>query len=210
MTESDPLSLTVTGAGGFIGSHVVEALLKRGHKIRALVHYNSLGRWAHLQPYATQPHARIQVIAGDVADARCVEEAVEGCNVVLHLAALIGIPYSYHAPESYVNTNIRGTLNVLEACRKLKTKRLIVTSTSEVYGTAIYTPIDEKHPLQGQSPYSATKIAADKLAESYFRSFELPVVTLRPFNTYGPRQSARAVIPTILSQALSGEEDPSR
>jgi dTDP-glucose 4,6-dehydratase len=199
--------LTVTGAGGFIGSHIVENLLEKGYTVRGLVHYNSLGRWGHLQAFAARPHARLQVVAGDVADARCIEEAIEGCDVVLHLAALIGIPYSYHAPESYLNTNIRGTLNVLEACRKLKTKRLIVTSTSEVYGTAIYTPIDEKHPLQGQSPYSATKIAADKLAEAYFRSFDLPVVTLRPFNTYGPRQSARAVIPAILAQALSGEEE---
>ncbi len=197
----------VTGAGGFIGSYVVEALLKRGYAVRALVHYNSLGRWGHLEAFASQPHARLKVIAGDVTDARCVEEAVEGCDVVLHLAALIGIPYSYHAPESYVTTNIRGTLNVLEACRKLRTKRLVVTSTSEVYGTAVYAPIDEKHPLQGQSPYSATKIAADKLAEAYFCSFGLPVVILRPFNTYGPRQSARAVIPTILSQALSGVEE---
>lgn len=200
-------TILVTGAGGFIGSHVVELLLQYGHTMRALVHYNSLGRWGHLDAFATQPHGRLHVIAGDVTDARCVEEAVEGCDVVLHLAALIGIPYSYHAPESYVTTNIRGTLNVLEACRKLKTRRLVATSTSEVYGTAVYTPIDEKHPLQGQSPYSATKIASDKLAESYFRCFDLPVVTLRPFNTYGPRQSARAVIPTILGQALSGAKE---
>jgi NAD dependent epimerase/dehydratase len=198
------MKLLVTGAGGFIGSHVVELLLQHGHRVRALVHYNSAGRWRHLGAFANKPHVRLQVVAGDVTDSRCVEEAVAGCDVVLHLAALIGIPYSYHAPESYVSTNIRGTLNVLEACRKLKTRRLVATSTSEVYGTAVYTPIDEKHSLQGQSPYSATKIGADKLAESYFRSFELPVVTLRPFNTYGPRQSARAVIPTILSQALSG------
>jgi NAD dependent epimerase/dehydratase len=184
----------------------VEALLHHGYRVRALVRYNSAGRRGHLEAYAGQPHDRLQVISGDVADARCVEEAVAGCEVVLHLAALIGIPYSYHAPESYLSTNIRGTLNLLEACRKMKTKRLVVTSTSEVYGTAVYTPIDEKHPLQGQSPYSAMKIGADKLAEAYFRSFELPVVTLRPFNTYGPRQSARAVIPTILSQALSGAE----
>lgn len=201
------MEILVTGAGGFIGSHVIQLLLRRGFAVRALVHYNSSGRWGHLEAFVSQPHPQLQVIAGDVADARCVEEAVEGCSVILHLAALIGIPYSYHAPESYLTTNIRGTLNVLEACRKLKTRRIVVTSTSEVYGTAVYTPIDEKHPLQGQSPYSATKIAADKLAESYFRSFELPVVTLRPFNTYGPRQSARAVIPTILSQALSGQEE---
>ena len=207
MNSSNSIKLLVTGTGGFIGSHVVELLLKHGYTVRAMVHYNSAGRWGHLEAFASQPHARLQVIAGDVTDSRCVEEAVAGCDVVLHLAALIGIPYSYHAPESYVSTNIHGTLNLLEACRKLKTSRLVVTSTSEVYGTAMYTPIDEKHPLQGQSPYSATKIGADKLAESYFRSFELPVVTLRPFNTYGPRQSARAVIPTILSQALSGAEE---
>jgi NAD dependent epimerase/dehydratase len=199
--------ITVTGAGGFIGSHVVELLPEHGHSVRALVHYNSSGRWGHLQAFGNQPHARLEVIAGDVADTRCVEEAVGGCDVVLHLAALIGIPYSYHAPESYVSTNIRGTLNVLESCRKLKIKRLVVTSTSEVYGTAVYAPIDEKHPLQGQSPYSATKIAADKLVEAYFCSFGFPVVILRPFNTYGPRQSARAVIPTILTQALSGVEE---
>ena len=204
MKKKSSMKITVTGSGGFIGSHVVEALLHEGYTVRALVHYNSLGRWGHLEAFASQPHARLQVIAGDVADARCIEKGVEGCDAVVHLAALIGIPYSYQAPESYITTNIRGTLNVLEACRKLKIRRLVVTSTSEVYGTAVYTPIDEKHPLQGQSPYSATKIGADKLAESYFRSFELPVVTLRPFNTYGPRQSARAVIPTILSQALSG------
>ena len=206
MTNAHLVKIAVTGAGGFIGSHVVEALLQNGYAVRALVHYNSLGRWGHLEVFGGQSHRRLRIIAGDVTDSRCIEETIEGCDVVLHLAALIGIPYSYHAPESYLTTNIRGTLNVLEACRKLKTKRLVVTSTSEVYGTAVYTPIDEKHPLQGQSPYSATKIAADKLAESYFRSFELPVVTLRPFNTYGPRQSARAVIPTILSQALSGEK----
>lgn len=200
-------TILITGAGGFIGSHVVQFLLEHGHTVWAFVHYNSLGQWGYLQAFASRPHDRLKVIAGNVADTRCVEEAVDGCDIVLHLAALIGIPYSYHAPESYVTTNIRGTLNVLEACRKLKIKRLVVTSTSEVYGTAIYTPIDEKHPLQGQSPYSATKIAADKMAEAYFRSFDLPVVTLRPFNTYGPRQSARAVIPTILAQALSGEEE---
>jgi dTDP-glucose 4,6-dehydratase len=200
-------AVLVTGAGGFIGSHVAEALLRNGCRVRALVRYNSAGRRGHLEALAGRPHARLQIIAGDVTDARCVEEAVAGCDVVLHLAALIGIPYSYHAPESYLSTNIRGTLNLLEACRKMKTKRLVVTSTSEVYGTAVYTPIDEKHPLQGQSPYSATKIGADKLAEAYFRSFELPVVSLRPFNTYGPRQSARAVIPTILSQALSDAEE---
>jgi NAD dependent epimerase/dehydratase len=197
-------TILVTGAGGFIGSHVVELLLRGNYDVRALVHYNSFDRWGHLQRFAKKPHPRLTVLAGDVADARCVEEAARGCRTVLHLAALIGIPYSYQAPESYVDANIRGTLNVLEAGRKLGTERIIVTSTSEVYGTARFTPMTEDHPLQGQSPYSATKIAADKLAESYFLSYALPVVTLRPFNTYGPRQSARASIPTILTQALSG------
>lgn len=201
------MTLAVTGAGGFIGSHVVSALLQRGYTIRALVHYNSLGLWGHLQSFATNPNPRLQIVNGDVTDTRCVEELAEGCDVFLHLAALIGIPYSYHAPESYLATNVRGTLNVLEACRKRRTKRLIVTSTSEVYGTAVYTPMDENHPLHAQSPYSATKIAADKFAEAYSRSFDLPVVILRPFNTYGPRQSARAVIPSILTQALSGEKE---
>ena len=196
----------MTGAGGFIGSHVVEQLLRRSYDVRALVHYNSFDRWGHLQRFAKKPHPRLTVLAGDVADARCIEEAARGCTTVLHLAALIGIPYSYRAPESYVSTNIHGTLNVLEAGRKLGTDRLVVTSTSEVYGTARFTPMTEEHPLQGQSPYSATKIAADKLAESYFASYRLPVVTLRPFNTYGPRQSARASIPTILTQALSGSK----
>lgn len=194
----------VTGAGGFIGSHVVELLLRRDYEVRGLVHYNSLDRWGHLQRFAGKPHAQLTVVAGDIADGRCVEEAAQGCERILHLAALIGIPYSYHAPQSYVSTNIIGTLNVLEACRRLGTARLVVTSTSEVYGSARVTPMTEDHPLQGQSPYSASKIAADKLAESYFSSYGLPVVTLRPFNTYGPRQSARASIPTILTQALSG------
>ncbi len=194
----------VTGAGGFIDSHLVEQLLQSGYQVRALIHYNSRDDWGHLQHFVREPHPRLEIVAGDVSDSACVERSVSGCRVVFHLAALIGIPYSYVAPESYVSTNITGTLNVLQACRKARTDRVIVTSTSEVYGTAQSTPMTEDHPLQGQSPYSATKIAADKLAEAYFRSFDLPVVTLRPFNTYGPRQSARAVIPTILAQALSG------
>ncbi|MCX6896753.1 MAG: GDP-mannose 4,6-dehydratase, partial [Verrucomicrobia bacterium] len=194
----------VSGAGGFIGSHVTELLLRSGHSVRALVRYNSRGSWGHLADVPPRLQKRLEVKLGDVTDPFLVRDLVAGCDAVLHLAALIGIPYSYVAPASYVATNISGTLNVLEACRQAKTRRVVVTSTSEVYGTALYAPIDEKHPLQGQSPYSASKIGADKLAESYFRSFELPVVTLRPFNTYGPRQSARAVIPTVLSQALSG------
>lgn len=198
------MNLLVTGGGGFIGSHVVEALIREGHSVRALVHYNSRGSWGHLDGLEPDQRERLEVRLGDVTDPYLVRDLIAGCEVVFHLAALIGIPYSYHAPASYVATNINGTLNVLEACRQAKTRRVIVTSTSEVYGTALYTPIDENHPLQGQSPYSASKIAADKLAESYFCSFDLPVVVLRPFNTYGPRQSARAIIPTVLTQALTG------
>jgi NAD dependent epimerase/dehydratase len=197
----------VTGAGGFIGSHVVEALLQAGHEVRALAHYNSRGSWGHLDGSPAAAHPKLEVRLGDVTDASMVRALVDGCDVVLHLAALIGIPYSYHAPGSYVATNVSGTLNILEACRASRVRRVVVTSTSEVYGTARYTPIDEKHPLQAQSPYSASKIAADKLAEAYFCSFDLPVVTLRPFNTFGPRQSARAVIPTVLAQALNGASE---
>lgn len=186
----------VTGAGGFIGSHLVDALVREGAEVRAYVHYNSRSDRGHLQ-------ADVEVVAGDVRDPFSVSRAVEGCEVVFHLAALIGIPYSYVAPQSYVETNVAGTVNVLEAAR-LHGARVVHTSTSETYGTARYTPIDEAHPLQGQSPYSASKIGADKLAESYARSFELPVSVLRPFNTYGPRQSLRAVIPTIVAQALAG------
>ena len=198
----------VTGAGGFIGSHLVDALLRAGLQARALVRYNSRnspGHLVHLDHAASE--GRLEFRFGDVTDPFLMRDLVAGCDIVFHLAALIGIPYSYSAPASYVNANIIGTLNVLQACREARVRRLIVTSTSEVYGTARYTPIDEAHPLHGQSPYSASKIAADKLSESFFCSFDLPVVILRPFNTYGPRQSARAVIPTILSQALSGAEE---
>ena len=201
------MKFLVTGAGGFIGSHVVEALLQAGHEVRALVHYNSRGSWGHLDGSSAAAGGKMDVRLGDVTDASMVRALVEGCDVVLHLAALIGIPYSYHAPASYVATNVSGTLNILEACRASRVHRVVVTSTSEVYGTALYAPIDEKHPLQAQSPYSASKIAADKLAESYFCSFDLPVITLRPFNTFGPRQSARAVIPTVLTQALNGASE---
>lgn len=194
--------ILVTGAGGFIGSHVVETLLRHGHQVRALVHYNSQGSWGHLRELGQQD--QLEVRLGDVTDPYLVRDLVDGCEVVLHLAALIGIPYSYHAPASYITTNVGGTLNVLEACRQAVVQRIVVTSTSEVYGTARYAPIDEAHPLQAQSPYSASKIGADKLAESFFCSYDLPVVILRPFNTYGPRQSARAVIPTVLVQAMSG------
>jgi NAD dependent epimerase/dehydratase len=194
----------VTGAGGFIGSHVVEALLAAGHEVRALARYNGRGSWGHLDGSLVAAHPKLEVRLGDVTDASMMRTLVDGCDIVLHLAALIGIPYSYLAPGSYIATNVSGTLNILEACCAMRVRRLVVTSTSEVYGTARYAPIDEKHPLQAQSPYSASKIAADKLAESYFCSFDLPVVTLRPFNTFGPRQSARAIIPTVLTQALNG------
>lgn len=196
----------VTGGAGFIGSHLVEALVARGCSVRVLVHYNSEGRWGHLDDLAPAVRDAVEVVWGDVKDPFSVAAAVSGRDVVFHLAALIGIPYSYVAPQSYVATNVEGTLNVLEACRRFEVERIVHTSTSETYGTAIYTPIDERHPLQGQSPYSATKIGADKLAESYQRSFGLPVSILRPFNTYGPRQSARAVIPTVITQALSGHD----
>ena len=198
--------ILVTGAGGFIGSHVTELLLQGGHRVRALVRYNGRGDIGHLRHIPENLSVSLEVRLGDVTDPFLVRDLVAGCDIVLHLAALIGIPYSYIAPSSYLATNAQGTLNVLEACRQAKTPRVIVTSTSEVYGTALYTPIDERHPLQGQSPYSASKIAADKLAEAYYCSFDLPVVTLRPFNTYGPRQSARAVIPTVLAQAFKGAE----
>lgn len=198
--------VAVTGAGGFIGSHLVEELLASGRTVRALVHYNALGSPGHLDDVArflpAEVRARLSIVRGDVTDARCMRELVAGCAEVYHLAALIGIPYSYSAPGSYVATNIVGTMNVLEACRDGGVGRLLHTSTSEAYGTALRTPMDESHPLQAQSPYSASKIAADKLAESYHLSFGLPVTTVRPFNTYGPRQSLRAVIPAIASQLL--------
>jgi NAD dependent epimerase/dehydratase len=195
--------ILVTGAGGFIGSHLTEDLVKLGARVRAMVHYNSRSDWGRLEALAPDTKAKLEIIPGDIRDAFWVKEAVRGCEIVFHLASLIAIPYSYTAPQSYVSTNINGTLNVLQACREERTPKVVHTSTSETYGTARYVPIDEGHPLQSQSPYSATKIAADKMAESFHRSFGLPVVILRPFNTYGPRQSARAVIPTIISQALS-------
>jgi NAD dependent epimerase/dehydratase len=196
-------AVLVTGAGGFIGSHLVEALVSRGASVRALVRYNSRNDWGNLEDVAPEVKKQFEVLAGDIRDPFFVDRAVAKVDVVFHLSSLIAIPYSYVAPHSYVETNVNGALNVLEAARRHGTSRVVHTSTSETYGTAIYTPIDEKHPLQGQSPYSASKIAADKLAESYYRSFDVPVATLRPFNTFGPRQSARAVIPTIISQALT-------
>jgi NAD dependent epimerase/dehydratase len=194
----------VTGAGGFIGSHLIEHLLQRGAGVRAMIHYDSRPGLGNLDYCPKGTLDRIEVLAGDVCDPYFVRRAVEGVQVVFHLAALIGIPYSYVAPASYAAVNLQGTLNVLEACRAAGVERVVHTSTSECYGTALYTPIDEKHPLQGQSPYSASKIAADKMAEAYHCSFALPVSTLRPFNTFGPRQSARAIIPTIAGQLLWG------
>ena len=194
----------VTGAGGFIASHLVEALLRRDWQVTAFIHYNSRASWGWLETLHRQPPPNLKVLPGDMTDPFLVREALGGCEVVFHLAALIAIPYSYHAPASYVQTNVTGTLNLAEAARKTGVRRFVHTSTSEVYGTARYTPVDEEHPLQGQSPYSASKIAADKLIESFVCSYGLPAVTVRPFNTYGPRQSARAVIPNIIAQALRG------
>ncbi len=193
----------VTGAGGFIGSHLAERLVELGASVRAFVHYNALNTYGWLD--SSERLHDMQVIAGDICDRDSVRKAMEGAEVVYHLAALIAIPYSYNAPASYVRTNIEGTLNVLQGARELGIERMLHTSTSEVYGTARYVPIDESHPLQGQSPYSASKIGADKIAESFYLSFGVPVVTVRPFNTFGPRQSTRAVIPTIISQCLAGE-----
>jgi NAD dependent epimerase/dehydratase len=199
-------SVLVTGAAGFIGSHLVERLVREGFRVRAFVHYNSQGRWHHLETISDEVRSSIEIVPGDIGDAGSVSKAVAGCDWIFHLAALIGIPYSYIAPFSYVQTNVVGTLNVLDACRQHDVERMLHTSTSETYGTAQYVPIDEKHPMVGQSPYSATKIGADKLAESYWLSFGMPTTIVRPFNTYGPRQSQRAIIPTIMTQALAGNE----
>lgn len=194
----------MTGAGGFIGSHLVEHLLTAGHEVRAFVRYTSRGDWGWLEQHREEAPSALTVVLGDITDSSTVAASVDGCDGVLHLAALIGIPYSYRAPSSYVDVNVGGTLNILEASRRLDVQRVVVTSTSEVYGTAQYVPIDERHPLQPQSPYSATKIAADSLAISFARSFDLPVTVVRPFNTYGPHQSPRAIIPTILGQIVAG------
>ena len=199
--------ILVTGADGFIGSHLTEELVKQGYKVKAFVYYNSFNTWGWLDTLPKEIMDSVDVFCGDVRDPNGVREAMKGCSAVFHLAALIAIPFSYHSPDSYVDTNIKGTLNVLQAVRELNVERVLVTSTSEVYGTAQYVPIDEKHPYQGQSPYSASKIGADRLAESFFRSFNLPVTIVRPFNTYGPRQSARAVIPTIITQLLAGKTE---
>lgn len=196
--------ILVTGADGFIGSHLVESLVRDGYDVRAFVFYNSLNSWGWLDRPADDVKGKFEVVAGDIRDPHGVATAMEGCDVVLHLAALIAIPFSYHSPDSYVATNITGTLNVLQAARRLGTKRIVCTSTSETYGTAQFVPITEEHPLNAQSPYAATKIGSDQMALSFHDSFELPVAVLRPFNTYGPRQSARAVIPTIISQIAAG------
>lgn len=199
------MKVLVTGADGFIGSHLAEALVRAGHEVRAIVIYNSLDSWGWLDSAPTEVTSQLEIIPGDIRDPALMMSAVAGCDAVLHLAALIAIPYSYVAPDLYVQTNVQGTLNLLNAARAAGVSRFVHTSTSEVYGTARYVPMDEEHPLQGQSPYSATKIGADQMANSFFTSFQLPVVTIRPFNTYGPRQSARAVIPTIISQLAAGK-----
>lgn len=196
--------LLITGAGGFIGSNLTEACVKAGYSVRAFVHYNSKNSWGWLEDSGIMNE--IEVITGDIRDYDSVHAAVKGCDQVFHLAALIGIPYSYVSPKAYIETNITGTYNILQSTRELGTEKILVTSTSETYGTAQYVPIDENHPMVGQSPYSASKIAADQISISYYRSFNLPVKIVRPFNTYGPRQSARAIIPTVISQILSGKK----
>ncbi|MCB5288375.1 MAG: NAD-dependent 4,6-dehydratase LegB [Candidatus Cloacimonetes bacterium] len=199
------MKVMVTGADGFIGSHLTEALLKEGHHVRALAQYNSLNYWGWLEDVEAQ--SRLEVVTGDVRDPNYCREICKDVDIVFHLAALIAIPYSYVAPDSYIDTNVKGTLNICQAARDSGVKRILVTSTSEVYGTAQYVPIDEKHPLQPQSPYSASKIGADSIAMSFYNAFKLPITIVRPFNTYGPRQSARAVIPTIISQIASGMKE---
>lgn len=197
----------VTGADGFIGSHLVEELLKEGCKVRAFVYYNSFNSWGWLDTLSEEQVSQIEIFSGDVRDPNGVRTAMKGIDLVFHLAALIAIPYSYHSPDSYVDTNVKGTLNIIQAAKDFHVERVLVTSTSEIYGTAQFVPITEKHPKQPQSPYSASKIGADCMADSFFRSFDMPITIVRPFNTYGPRQSARAVIPTIITQLLNGKEE---
>ena len=199
--------ILVTGADGFIGSHLTEELVKQGFDVKAFSLYNSFNTWGWLDSLPQDIMDNVEVFTGDIRDPNGVREAMKETDAVFHLAALIAIPFSYHSPDAYVDTNIKGTLNVLQAAKQLELDKVLITSTSEVYGTAQYVPIDESHPYQGQSPYSATKIGADRLAESFYRSFGLPVAIVRPFNTYGPRQSARAVIPTIITQLLAGKEE---
>ncbi len=201
------MKVLVTGADGFIGSHLTEKLVREGHEVKAFSYYNSFNSWGWLDTVPKDMLDSIEIFTGDIRDPNGVREALKGMDEVYHLAALIAIPYSYHSPDMYVDTNIKGTLNVLQAARDYNLSRILITSTSEVYGTAQYVPIDENHPYQGQSPYSATKIGADRLAESFYRSFNLPITIVRPFNTYGPRQSLRAVIPTIITQLLAGKEE---
>ena len=196
--------ILVTGADGFIGSHLVEYLINQGYQVKAVCYYNSFNSWGWLDSFEKEIVDKIEIFMGDIRDPNGVREAMKDCDVIFHLAALIAIPFSYHSPDSYIDTNIKGTLNILQAAKDLNIQRVLVTSTSEVYGTAQYVPIDEKHPKQPQSPYSASKIGADAIADSFYRSFNLPVTIVRPFNTFGPRQSARAFIPTIVTQLLSG------
>lgn len=205
--EFNNKKILITGADGFIGSHLVEKLIEEGANVKAFIYYNSFNSWGWLDSLPREMLNKIEVFAGDIRDPYGVKTAMKGCDIVFHLAALIAIPYSYHSPDSYVDTNIKGTLNIIQAAKELGIEKVLVTSTSEVYGTALYVPIDEKHPKQGQSPYSATKIGADHIADSFYRSFNLPVTIVRPFNTFGPRQSARAVIPTIITQLLAGKEE---
>jgi NAD dependent epimerase/dehydratase len=200
------MKILVTGADGFIGSHLTEILVKQGFDVRAFVYYNSFNSWGWLDKCDEQVKGKFEVFTGDIRDPYGVKAAMKGCDIVLHLAALIAIPYSYHSPDTYLDTNIKGTLNIIQAAKELGVKKVVHTSTSEVYGTAKFVPITEDHPLQGQSPYSASKIGADHMALSFYHSFQTPVAILRPFNTYGPRQSARAVIPTIISQIAAGKE----
>jgi dTDP-glucose 4,6-dehydratase len=200
----DGKKILVTGADGFIGSHLTEELVRRGHAVRAFVYYNSFNSWGWLDQASDDVKKALNVFSGDIRDPNGVRQAMKGCDVVLHLAALIAIPYSYHSPDTYIDTNVKGTLNVVQAAKDLGVERVVHTSTSEVYGTARFVPITEEHPLQGQSPYSASKIGADQIAMSYYTSFDTPVSIIRPFNTYGPRQSARAVIPSIIIQLASG------
>jgi NAD dependent epimerase/dehydratase len=197
--------ILVTGADGFIGSHLTEALVRQGHEVRAFVLYNSFNSWGWLDSCVPDVAGQFEVFAGDIRDPHGVRTAMQGCDTVMHLAALIAIPYSYHSPDTYVDTNVKGTLNVVQAARELGVKKVVHTSTSEVYGTAKFVPITEDHPLQGQSPYSATKIGADQIAMSFYNAFDTPVSTIRPFNTYGPRQSARAIIPTVIIQIANGK-----